>query len=211
MTDSPKGSPNSPPFQEGMPKNASTNSPPFQEGVPKNASTNSPPFQEGVPKNASTNSPPFQEGVPKNASTNSPPFQGGVAAGRGGYPKGNDKLNNRAYLRPRRKVLRHNLTPAEAKLWIAIKNNKLAGKKFRRQQSVGNYILDFYCPSEKLAIELDGDVHFQEIKQESDSKRTLYLRSLGIRVLRFENRLVFEDIEWVLGAIKTNFGWNKKE
>lgn len=143
----------------------------------------------------------MKDDSPKD-STNSPPFQGGVAESRGGYPTGNDKLKNRSYLKPCRKTLRHDLTPAEAKLWIALKNNKLSGRKFRRQQSIGNYILDFYCPSEKLAIELDGEVHFQEIKQESDSKRTLYLRSLGIRVLRFENKLVFEDIEWILGVIK---------
>jgi very-short-patch-repair endonuclease len=139
----------------------------------------------------------------------SPPFQGGVAEGRGGYyekfPTGEDKLKNREYLRSRRKTLRSNLTPAEAALWTALKNTKLAGRKFRRQQSVGNYILDFYCPSQKLAIELDGEAHFQDRGRENDSKRTLYLQSLGIRVIRFENQLVFDDIERVLNIIRSKF------
>jgi very-short-patch-repair endonuclease len=70
--------------------------------------------------------------------------------------------------------------------------------------------LDFYCPSEKLAIELDGEAHFHDAGIEYDSKRTLYLKNLGIRVLRFENQLVFDDLEWVLGVIKTHFQQNKE-
>ena len=144
----------------------------------------------------------------------SPPFQGGVAEGRGGYsnpktkkfPTGNDKLSNRDYLGPRRKTLRNCLTPAEAKLWISLKNGKLKGRKFRRQHSMENYVLDFYCPSEKLAIELDGEVHFNDHAREADSLRTAYLNSLGIRVLRFENKLVFDDLEWILSVIENNFG-----
>jgi very-short-patch-repair endonuclease len=149
----------------------------------------------------------------------SPPFQGGVAEGRGGYsnsktkkfPTGDDKLNNRDYLSPRRKTLRHGLTSAEANLWISLKNGKLRGRKFRRQHSIENYILDFYCPSEKPAIELDGEGHFHESRQISDSERTLFLRTLGIRVLRFENKLIFDDLEWVLTVIENNFSSNKKE
>ena len=101
------------------------------------------------------------------------------------FPTGDDKLKNRAYLTPRRKTLRSNLTPAEAKLWVILKNDNLDGRKFRRQQSVGNYILDFYCSSEKLAIELDGEGHFHDTKRVSDYQRTLYLQSVGIKVLRF--------------------------
>ena len=58
-----------------------------------------------------------------------------------------------------RRELRHNLTPAEAALWKMIRGSRLDGRKFRRQHSVGLYILDFYCPAEKLAVELDGQVH----------------------------------------------------
>ena len=108
----------------------------------------------------------------RSNSQNSPPYEGGVAEGRGGSLSNREQLNNLEYLKPTRKSLRHNLTPAEATFWIAIKNGNLEGKKFRRQHSVGNYILDFYCASEKLAIELDGEVHFNDQARESDSKRT---------------------------------------
>ena len=69
-------------------------------------------------------------------------------------------LYNRPVLKNRRKELRNGATPAEIKLWSMLKHSNLGGYKFRRQQSVGSYILDFYCPSERLAIELDGDSHF---------------------------------------------------
>jgi very-short-patch-repair endonuclease len=66
------------------------------------------------------------------------------------------QVNNRPELKQIRRELRHNLTPAEATLWRCLQNKQLAGRKFRRQHSVGSYVLDFYCPSEMLAIELDG-------------------------------------------------------
>ena len=119
------------------------------------------------------------------------------------------QLNNRPYLKTFRKELRNNLTPAEAKFWTLVQNSKLEGRKFRRQHSVGNYILDFYCPSEKLAIELDGEVHFNETAQLKDAERTLFLNHFGIKVLRFENKLVFEQTEQVLDEIKESFGWSK--
>ncbi len=90
-----------------------------------------------------------------------------------------------------------------------VQNSRLEGRKFRRQHSVGNYILDFYCPSEKLAIELDGEVHFNETAQLKDAERTLFLNYYGIKVLRFENKLVFEQTEQVLDEIKESFGWSK--
>jgi very-short-patch-repair endonuclease len=169
------------------------------------------PYKEKETVEASQNSPLYEGRVAEVDSTNSPPYEGGVAEGRGGSLPNRTQLNNLDYLKPTRKQLRHTLTPAEATFWIAIKNGSLEGRKFRRQHSIGNYVLDFYCPSEKLAIELDGEIHFNDPAREADSKRTLYLRGLGIRVLRFENRLIFEDLEWVLGAIKNTFGWNKDQ
>ncbi len=118
------------------------------------------------------------------------------------------QLNNLPYLKTFRKKLRNNLTPAEAKFWTLVQNSKLEGRKFRRQHSVGNYILDFYCPSEKLAIELDGEVHFNETAQLKDAERTMFLNYYGIKVLRFENKLVFEQTEQVLDEIKESFGWS---
>jgi very-short-patch-repair endonuclease len=143
----------------------------------------------------------------KNSITspkNSPPSQGGVPAGRGGSAH----INNLPHLKTFRKTLRKNLTPAEASFWTVIKNSKFESRKFRRQHSVGNYILDFYCPSEKLAIELDGQVHFNDFAHEYDYERKLFLEFYGIKVLRFENKLIFTELDFVLGVIKNNFGWN---
>ncbi|MDX1762538.1 MAG: endonuclease domain-containing protein [Christiangramia sp.] len=103
------------------------------------------------------------------------------------------KIHNRKYLEPFRKKLRISLTPAEAKLWKEIQNRKLKGRKFRRQHSVENYILDFYCPEERLAIDFDRQVHFNELAQEKDRIRTGKLNELGIRVVRFENKLIFQS------------------
>ena len=77
----------------------------------------------------------------------------------------------------------------------------MSGKKFRRQHSVGHYILDFSCPECRLAVELDGQGHFNSMRSEYDYRRSEYLRKLNIRVLRFENRLVFENLEGVLHMI----------
>lgn len=115
------------------------------------------------------------------------------------------RLNNLKKFESRRKSLRNHLTPAEAKVWTLLQQSKLCGKKFRRQHGVGGYILDFYCPSEKLCIELDGGYHFTKQQQRYDKKRTEYLNSVGIRVIRFENHLVFDSTEGVLHEIKKHF------
>jgi len=78
----------------------------------------------------------------------------------------------------------------------------MAGKTFRRQHSVGKYVLDFYCPECRLAVELDGETHFPSIRTEYDVARDEFIRSLRIRTVRFENRLVFENLEGVLETIK---------
>jgi very-short-patch-repair endonuclease len=102
------------------------------------------------------------------------------------------KIHNTSSMKPARKKLRKSLTPAEARLWVLLKNSQVAGRKFRRQHSVGPYVLDFFCPNEKLCIELDGAGHFTEGGNEYDTARTEYLNTLNIRVIRFENKDVFE-------------------
>jgi very-short-patch-repair endonuclease len=83
----------------------------------------------------------------------------------------------------------------------------LSGRKFRRQHSIENCILDFYCPLEKLAIELDGQRHFEPEGIVKDQKRDAYLlKNYGIRTLRFENKYVFEQTESVLREIERGFG-----
>lgn len=117
-------------------------------------------------------------------------------------------LHNRKSLKERRRELRNNLTPAEATLWKFLQRRQLMGKKFRRQHSVGPYILDFYCPEEKLAIELDGRYHFTTPGVVYDEQRTSYLSQQGIRVIRFENDEVFNATEAVLETIKGVFKLN---
>ena len=112
------------------------------------------------------------------------------------------QIHNRKYLEPFRKDLRSNPTTAEAVLWKALKG-KQTGFKFRRQHSVGDYILDFYCATERVAVELDGAHHFTEEGIQRDAERTRYLETLNIKVIRFENRKVFEDLDKVLEEIKT--------
>ena len=81
------------------------------------------------------------------------------------------------------------MTLAEVALWLMLKDKQLDNKRFLRQYSIGSFIVDFYCPEHKLAIELDGEVHLYQ--EEKDTKRTEYLNSVGIQVLRFENFEVF--------------------
>jgi very-short-patch-repair endonuclease len=114
-------------------------------------------------------------------------------------------IHNSKSLESDRKELRNALTPAEASLWTQLKKRQLSGKKFRRQYSVGPYILDFFCPEVRLAVELDGAPHFNVIGAELDAKRDRYLEEKGIVVLRFENRDVFEDLEFVIETIRKNF------
>jgi len=115
------------------------------------------------------------------------------------------QMNNKPELKKIRKQLRNNATSAEATLWKFLQKRQLGGRKFRRQFSVENYVLDFYCPSEKLAIELDGAHHFTASGYQRDLERDAFLASAGIKVLRFENVEVFEALESVLDKIKSNF------
>ena len=98
------------------------------------------------------------------------------------------------------KELRQNLTPAEAILWTYLKNKKI-GYKFRRQYVIQNYILDFYCIDLKLGIEVDGGVHLDIINQINDEFRENNLTKLGVKIIRFSNNEVYEDIDLVLQNI----------
>lgn len=130
--------------------------------------------------------------------------------GRGGQKRINEHMQEHIHnwknLKDQRRQLRNNSTSAEASLWKLLSKRQLEGRKFRRQHSIKNYIVDFYCPSEKLAIELDGDVHFSEQSLAYDVKRDDELKALGIRVLRFENDEVFKATNAVLEKIKSYFG-----
>ena len=112
---------------------------------------------------------------------------------------------NRRNLKTKRKHLRNNPTQAEAFLWGYLKDSQLEGRKFRRQSSIKSFIVDFYCPEEKLVIELDGDFHFDEKAIKDDERRTQKLETEGLRVIRFENQEVLLNLEAVLLKIKSHF------
>src|SRR5438034_2483379 len=102
----------------------------------------------------------------------------------------------------RRQELRNNPTAAETVLWKCLKGRQLLGKKFRRQFGIGPYIADFYCPECRLIIELDGSSHFTVGIDEYEGDRRRYFELLGLSVVRFENKVVFRNIEAVLETIR---------
>ena len=111
------------------------------------------------------------------------------------------KIYNQQILKDRRRELPSHATPAEKMLWARIRNGQLHGFKFFRQFGAGPYILDFYCPKGRLAIELDGSPHKESDSRVYDEERKLYLEGLGIRTIRFWNRKVIEDIDNVIMKI----------
>ena len=115
------------------------------------------------------------------------------------------QLNNLPILKERRKELRSRLTETERILWTLLKDRKLAGRKFRRQHSIGYYIADFYCPAEKLVIELDGHQHYTDEGHANDKERDEHLSLLGIKVLRFKNEEIKGNLSEVLRKIKKTF------
>jgi|ERR1700730_824577 very-short-patch-repair endonuclease len=97
--------------------------------------------------------------------------------------------------------LRGKSTNAEKRLWSRLRNRQLAGLRFRRQHPVGNRIIDFFCSEAKLGIELDGAGHHRHFGQTLDLDREIELYEKGIRILRFHNRDVFDNLDGILNAI----------
>ncbi|MDD3302895.1 MAG: endonuclease domain-containing protein [Candidatus Gracilibacteria bacterium] len=114
------------------------------------------------------------------------------------------KVKNAQNLKQTRKVLRINQTKPEEVFWNKVRNKQFFGLKFRRQYSLGRYILDFYCHSLKICIELDGDSHYGEESIEYDEIRTEFLKSAGIKVIRFTNKEIMNNIEGVLESLIEN-------
>jgi very-short-patch-repair endonuclease len=96
--------------------------------------------------------------------------------------------------------LRKELTKAERLLWRYLRDRKFFGRKFRRQHIFRGFILDFYCPENKLAIELDGLVHLKQ--KDYDSLRQGCIEDFGVKVLRFRNKDILGDLKRVLKTIK---------
>jgi len=99
----------------------------------------------------------------------------------------------------RAKELRRDMTPAEKILWQELRANKL-GDHFRRQQVIAGFIVDFYCHKAALIIEVDGDIH--DLQQEEDARREKILREMGLRIVRFRNEEVVENLSAVVGKIR---------
>ena len=113
------------------------------------------------------------------------------------------RLNNISKFKERRVSLRKNQTSHEVLLWAKIRRSQL-GFKFKRQHSVGPYILDFYCPQNKLAIEIDGSQHIEN--KDYDKERSGYLSVLGINVIRFWNNEINTNIDSVIQKIRCELG-----
>lgn len=102
----------------------------------------------------------------------------------------------------KRSILRQNMTKAEVLLWLELKNKKL-GVRFLRQFSIRKYVLDFYSPGIKLAIEVDGATHSSPEEKEYDDRRQRIIEENKIIFLRFSNSEIYEDLYNVLVKIKT--------
>jgi very-short-patch-repair endonuclease len=90
---------------------------------------------------------------------------------------------------------------AEQKLWECLRAGRLGGFKFRRQHPMPPYVVDFYCDECRLVVEADGDSHVERVGH--DAERTRWMNGQGVKVIRFENRVVFEAIDLVLEEIYT--------
>ena len=99
----------------------------------------------------------------------------------------------------RARLFRQAPTSAEAVLWQGLRRRLVAGFRFRRQQVIAGYVVDFYCLALRLAIELDGEVH--DTQQEHDAQRTIHLARLGVRVLRIPNARMLSDAAGVLSHV----------
>jgi very-short-patch-repair endonuclease len=99
------------------------------------------------------------------------------------------------------KALRKSMTDAERTIWAKVRGKQIHGLQFYRQKPLLSFIVDFYCPKAKLVIELDGGQHFTEDQRKKDRDRDSQLAALGLRVLRFNNRQVFKQIDAVMALI----------
>lgn len=109
---------------------------------------------------------------------------------------------NKTESKVRRRQLRKDMTHCEKLMWIYLRNRNLSGQKFRRQYSVDSYIIDFYCPSLKLAIEIDGEIHEQEDQKTYDIARQRHIEGYGIKFLRIKNEEIINDMDTVMKNIE---------
>lgn len=107
------------------------------------------------------------------------------------------EVHNKKSLLTFRRNLRIKATYTEKLFWQEVRNGKLNGLKFKRQHSIGNYIVDFYCASKKLIIELDGGYHHSKEQREKDRLRDEHLKEMNFNVLRFKNQEIILNMDQV--------------
>jgi len=112
------------------------------------------------------------------------------------------EIFNKLSEKEKRRVLRNTMPQAEALLWRELRSKKILGQRFLRQFSIASYVLDFYCPKLRLAIEIDGPAHEQKDQEEYDKDRQLAIEQLGITFLRFKNQEIYGRLKLVTEAIK---------
>jgi len=109
------------------------------------------------------------------------------------------------YYKPQLKMtvrtLRKNMTDSELKLWSRIRRKQMHGLQFYRQRPIGHYIVDFYCPQAQLVLEVDGSGHMNKYRSDKDQYRDNYLKQQGVRVLRFDNLQILNQIDAVIEKI----------
>ena len=106
----------------------------------------------------------------------------------------------RSDLRKKAQILRKNMTPQEKHLWYDFLRDYQP--RFYRQKPMLTYILDFYCPTARIVVEIDGSQHFEEQAAIYDDKRTQELRNIGLDILRYTNREINESFESVCQSIE---------
>ena len=111
------------------------------------------------------------------------------------------QLFNKVSEMNKRRSLRTNMPKAEGLVWARLRDRQVEGYKFRRQYSVGAFVVDFYCPELKLAIEVDGPSHLRDGIPEYDAERQLFLEGKGMTVVRVTNAQVYGDLDVAIRAI----------
>jgi very-short-patch-repair endonuclease len=142
---------------------------------------------------------------PRRPSSTSP-GKGEVGAQRRVGVGSAERFNRTLVKTARARKLRREMTEAEARLWSRLRGGHFMGLSFRRQHPIGSYILDFYCPQIRLAIEVDGGQHGSPASQRTDGRRTNRLAESGISQLRFWNHEVLANIDGVLDEIERAVG-----
>ena len=111
------------------------------------------------------------------------------------------RIFNKIIEKEKRRYLRNNSTKTEKLVWQYLRRRHVMGYKFRRQYGVYQFVLDFYCPELKLAIEIDGPTHIGEDAQKYDEYRQNKIEELGIVFLRFTNEEVYSKLDWVIEEV----------